>query len=489
MVVIMARELHGGAVKVKELLRSSVLVGVHTTVAELRQKIVALSGRWVDNPAQAVLLVGGKKQETGLASGLPAGTIRCVLPAAHPCGICQEPITAAAASTLTFAAARSSTPSGCGHKFCFGCITEWCRNQQNTCPHCRERVASAACDATGEVVKFETKDLELEDDDTEPNETNPDWVPDRQVKCFGHGTDNACKWRNGEFDRLSLSEQLEREAENCSIECDECSEWFHIHCVGFSDRTSIPSEDVDWHCPLCVSKKLGRRGRATAAPASKRQRHQPKQPLAAAAVGSGKAKKKATQRRQEREQEQQYVVLESDASDDNWQPDRDSYGGGDDDSDENSRGRGRAAAVSQQEQGDRPAAAGQSKAGAACSIYYSSASVLQMFIEAAGNGARTGAAKAGTLSLSQLQRVCDGVNAGINDRDIQEMFTLFDTDSNGLLNQGDFGAILQQAGLSSSGGGRVATGRGANARRRPRSRGRGSRQQARGGNHRARPRV
>ena len=39
------------------------------------------------------------------------------------------------------------------------------------------------------------------------------------------------KWRNGEFDAKTMSEQLELEAENCSIECDGCmpKRWYMCH--------------------------------------------------------------------------------------------------------------------------------------------------------------------------------------------------------------------------------------------------------------------
>ena len=64
------------------------------------------------------------------------------------------------------------------------------------------------------------------------------YVADSEVLCYGMGDDNACKWRNGEFDAKSMSEQLELEADNCSIECDSCEpkRWFHIHCVGFNSK-------------------------------------------------------------------------------------------------------------------------------------------------------------------------------------------------------------------------------------------------------------
>ena len=62
--------------------------------------------------------------------------------------------------------------------------------------------------------------------------------------------------RNGEFDALTLSEQIELEGENCSVQCDSCAGWYHSFCVGINCRAALPSEDEDWLCPSCNSAGL-----------------------------------------------------------------------------------------------------------------------------------------------------------------------------------------------------------------------------------------
>lgn len=71
-------------------------------------------------------------------------------------------------------------------------------------------------------------------------EMNPHrWISDAAVMCLGP---DRCKWRNGEFDELDDSAQIELEGANCSVECETCREWYHIHCVGFSSREDLPEE-------------------------------------------------------------------------------------------------------------------------------------------------------------------------------------------------------------------------------------------------------
>ena len=69
------------------------------------------------------------------------------------------------------------------------------------------------------------------------------------MQCIGN---SRCKWRNGEFDALSMSAQIELEGENCSIQCDQCTSWYHTFCVGFQSREALPPEDVEWVCPICA---------------------------------------------------------------------------------------------------------------------------------------------------------------------------------------------------------------------------------------------
>jgi hypothetical protein len=40
--------------------------------------------------------------------------------------------------------------------------------------------------------------------------------------------------RNGEFDSLSMSEQLELEGENCSIQCDHCESWYRLRHISMA---------------------------------------------------------------------------------------------------------------------------------------------------------------------------------------------------------------------------------------------------------------
>eukprot|EP01043_Picozoa_sp_COSAG02_P001522 COSAG02_NODE_32_length_50374_cov_46.674013_36_plen_651_part_00 len=168
------------------------------------------------------------------------------------CGICHEVITD-----------RTRAEIACGHLYCFDCIKEWCA-VQNTCPACRQRVPSARRVGGGSsrssVVRFKHRDREVGSDEELEGAANDDnFVADSDVVCFGMGDDNACKWRNGEFDAKSMSEQLELEAENCSIECDGCDpkRWYHIHCVGFKNRAEVDAlgDDDLWFCPICVKSK------------------------------------------------------------------------------------------------------------------------------------------------------------------------------------------------------------------------------------------
>jgi hypothetical protein len=191
------------------------------TLDVLRALCVEASGRWVADPRGVRFLCGGKDFPPGITAGelhqrsAPSHLIVCVLPPLIPCGICQEQIGAAVHAKL----------EPCGHDFCLGCIKSWCTERQNTCPHCRERATGALCTSTGERAGFEQLDQAPEDEREDLVQLDENWVSDARVECFGRGCDNACKWRNGEFDRLSASEQLEKEAENCSIECDGCAQW------------------------------------------------------------------------------------------------------------------------------------------------------------------------------------------------------------------------------------------------------------------------
>ncbi|MEC9052490.1 MAG: hypothetical protein VX747_08515, partial [Actinomycetota bacterium] len=174
----------------------------------------------------------------------------------------------------------------CGHTFCFDGLTQWCETQ-TTCPTCRVRVESAGRGAGGRRVTFEHRDREIDDEDTEGAENDDNFVSDSQVKCHGTGEGCACRWRNGEFDAKSQSEQLELQAENCSIECDGCETWYHIHCVGFESRSQVPSDDVEWLCPKCKPRPAPRAAAAAAPRAAQAA------PPPAASAGNGRAKRKA----------------------------------------------------------------------------------------------------------------------------------------------------------------------------------------------------
>lgn len=120
------------------------------------------------------------------------------------CGICHEVTTE-----------QTRAEIACGHLYCFDCIKEWCA-VQNTCPACRQRVPSARRVGGGSsrsgVVRFKHRDREVGSDEELEGAVNDDnFVADSDVVCFGMGDDNACKWRNGEFDAKSMSEQLELE--------------------------------------------------------------------------------------------------------------------------------------------------------------------------------------------------------------------------------------------------------------------------------------
>ena len=94
----------------------------------------------------------------------------------------------------------------------------------------------------------EDRDREIpeEDEETRPDVLDPEhWISDSQVKCIG---DSRCKWRSGEFDELSMSEQIELEGENCSIQCDQCTSWFHSFCVGFQTREALASTQAICRC-------------------------------------------------------------------------------------------------------------------------------------------------------------------------------------------------------------------------------------------------
>ena len=140
----------------------------------------------------------------------------------------------------------------CRSDFCCDCLETWTASQ-NTCPHCRERVRRfKRPGGRPDCVLSADRDRAIpeEDEETRPDVLDPEhWISDAQVKCIG---DSRCKWRSGEFDELSMSEQIELEGENCSIQCDQCTSWFHSFCVGFQSREALPSEDIDWLCPFCA---------------------------------------------------------------------------------------------------------------------------------------------------------------------------------------------------------------------------------------------
>jgi hypothetical protein len=120
------------------------------------------------------------------------------------CGICHEVVTE-----------QTRAEIACGHLYCFECIKAWCA-VQNTCPACRQRVPSARRVGGGSsrssVARFKHRDREVGSDEELEGAVNDDnYVADSDVFCFGMGVDNACKWRNGEFDAKSMSEQLELE--------------------------------------------------------------------------------------------------------------------------------------------------------------------------------------------------------------------------------------------------------------------------------------
>ena len=120
------------------------------------------------------------------------------------CGICHEVVTD-----------QTRAEIACGHLYCFECIKAWCA-VQNTCPACRQRVPSARRVGGGSsrssVARFKHRDREVGSDEELEGAVNDDnYVADSDVFCFGMGVDNACKWRNGEFDAKSMSEQLELE--------------------------------------------------------------------------------------------------------------------------------------------------------------------------------------------------------------------------------------------------------------------------------------
>ena len=202
-------------------------------------------------PAARPLILRRRSARRG---GADSGGAAALAPSTA-CGICHEEDIPAA----------SRAEIDCGHTFCFDCLKQWCETQ-NTCPTCRVRVESARRGAGGRRVTFEHRDREIDDEDTEGAENDDNFVSDSQVKCHGTGEGCACRWRNGEFDAKSQSEQLELQAENCSIECDGCETWYHIHCVGFESRSQVPSDDVEWLCPKCKPRPAPRAA-AAAAPA------------------------------------------------------------------------------------------------------------------------------------------------------------------------------------------------------------------------------
>lgn len=109
--------------------------------------------------------------------------------------------------------------------FCCACLETW-MGSQNTCPNCRARVRRfSRPGGRPDFVLTEDRDREIapEDEETRPDVLDPEhWISDENVRCIG---DSRCKWRNGEFDALSMSAQIELEGENCSIQCDQCTSW------------------------------------------------------------------------------------------------------------------------------------------------------------------------------------------------------------------------------------------------------------------------
>eukprot|EP01047_Picozoa_sp_COSAG01_P042565 COSAG01_NODE_3725_length_5760_cov_46.275746_1_plen_224_part_10 len=95
--------------------------------------------------------------------------------------------------------------------------------------------------------------------------------------------------RNGEFDSLSMSEQLELEGENCSIQCDHCESWYHSFCVGFNSRAELPGEDVEWSCPLCAAPPPPQQQRGRGRGRGQQQQPQPQAALRAVERGAAAA--------------------------------------------------------------------------------------------------------------------------------------------------------------------------------------------------------
>ena len=55
------------------------------------------------------------------------------------------------------------------------------------------------------------------------------------------------------------------------IECEECEQWFHYSCMGFSRKAAIPEV---WKCGYCTKRQVNIRQKPmeTKFPAAKRQR-------------------------------------------------------------------------------------------------------------------------------------------------------------------------------------------------------------------------
>jgi hypothetical protein len=188
---------------------------------------------------KAAAAVSDRQWRTERGQATHAWVTGCREATSSSCSICLSPCDAGSDTSIL----------ECRHAFHRECLRHW-RRTHDTCPVCRGAIKGTILHG-GASLRRETvqgqggtrslsassgsSDDELVDDDH--------WVDDRLVQCTGA----TCKWRNGEFDALSQSEQLELAI--WAVQCDRCHGWSHGQCVALAEP---PAEEQQWFCEPCV---------------------------------------------------------------------------------------------------------------------------------------------------------------------------------------------------------------------------------------------
>jgi hypothetical protein len=84
------------------------------------------------------------------------------------------------------------------------------------------------------------------DVDAEGAFNDPEYEDDAEIVCWGYERSCSCRWRNGEFDDMTDSQQLELEAANTAVSCSRCNVMWHWQCVGGGQPAPEEDEAMRW---------------------------------------------------------------------------------------------------------------------------------------------------------------------------------------------------------------------------------------------------